>query len=221
MLKRFTILLLLVVITASANAQNMRFSVATDLGGQRSFKKGQQFWALGHTVHALFNLTPKDGIYVWFAYYTNGKFTNELTANAKSPLTTPQQINYTTRATMRFKHFSVGWRKYLKGNCEIEKGWNLYATAGFGLLPGRIINTHSVSIDTSLYNVPVREGKANFKRLTADLGLGWEKPIGADFFLYAEGRVWIPASDYPSKYIFVNDNAPLAAMMNVGLRILF
>ena len=221
MLKRFTILLLLDVITASAFAQNMRFSVATDLGGQRSFKKGQQFWALGHTVHALFNLTPKDGIYVWFAYYTNGKFTNELTATAKSPLTTPQQINYSNRATMRFKHFSVGWRKYLKGNCEIEKGWNLYATAGFGLLPGRIINTHSVSIDTSLYNVPVREGKANFKRLTADLGLGWEKPIGADFFLYAEGRVWIPASDYPSKYIFVNDNAPLAAMMNVGLRILF
>lgn len=221
MLKRFTILLLLAVILASANAQNMRFSVATDLGGQRSFKKGQQFWALGHTVHALFNLTPKDGIYVWFAYYTNGKFTNELTANAKSPLTTPQQINYTNRASMRFKHFSAGWRKYLKGNCEIEKGWNLYTTAGFGLLPGRIINAHSVSIDTSLYNVPVREGKANFKRLTADLGLGWEKPVGADFFLYAEGRVWIPASDYPSKYIFVNDNAPLAAMMNVGLRILF
>jgi hypothetical protein len=88
-------------------------------------------------------------------------------------------------------------------------------------MPGRVSNAHSVSIDTSLYNLPVREGRANFKRLTADLSLGWEEPIGADFFFYTEGRIWIPASDYPSKYIFVNENAPLVVMLNVGIRILF
>ena len=65
------------------------------------------------------------------------------------------------------------------------------------------------------------DGKANFKRLTVDLGLGWEKPLGADFYFYAEGRVWIPASDYPSKHIFINNNAPVAAMVNIGLRLLF
>jgi hypothetical protein len=199
----------------------MRFSVATDLGIQRSIKKEQQFWSLGHTVNALFNITPKDAIYVWFGYYTNGKFNNQLTATGKAPLTNPQQISYTNRTLLRSKHFSVGFRKYLVGNCETEKGWNLYASAGFGLLPGRITNTHSVVIDTALYNVPVLSGTSNFKRLTADLGLGWEKPIGAEFYLYAEARTWIPASDYPSKFLFVNDNAPLTAMLNIGLRILF
>ena len=72
-----------------------------------------------------------------------------------------------------------------------------------------------------VYQVPVRIGKANFKRLTLDLGLGWETPLGADIFIYAEGRAWIPTTDYPSKYIFINDNAPLVGMINTGIRILF
>jgi hypothetical protein len=221
LLKRITILILFVACTNTAFSQNLRFSIATDLGIQRSLKKEQQYWSLGHTVNALFNITPKDAIYVWFGYYTNGKFNNQLTATARSPLTNPQQINYTNSALLRSKHFSVGFRKYLVGNCETEKGWNLYASAGFGLLPGRITNTHSAAIDTALYTIPVLSGTANFKRLTADLSLGWEKPIGAEFYLYAEGRTWIPASDYPSKFLFVNDNAPLTAMLNIGLRMLF
>jgi hypothetical protein len=122
---------------------------------------------------------------------------------------------------MRFKHISIGWRKYLKGTFNAEQSWNIYGYSGFGLLLGRIENTHSVPIDTTVYIVPVRVGKANFKRLTLDLGLGWEAPLGADIFIYAEGRAWIPTTDYPSKYIFVNDNAPLVGMFNVGIRILF
>lgn len=199
----------------------MQFSFATDLGLQRSIKKEQQFWAVGQTIHAIFNFTPKEGLYVWFSYYTNGNFKNNLTAKAKSALTIPQEIDYVNRSQIRFKQFSIGWRKYLVGACDNEKGWNLYATAGLGLLPGRVTNVHTVSIDTADYNVPVLEGKGNFKRLTADLALGYEKPIATSFFLYTEGRVWIPASDYPSKYLFVNENAPFAAMLNFGLRILF
>ncbi len=204
----------------SASGQTA-FSLATDLGLQRSFKKGQQYWAGGHTIHTHFHFTPKDGAYAWVSYYSVGKFNNEVIATAKSPSTIPQQINYTNKAEMRFKHVSLGWKKYLKGNAFAEEGWNLYAYAGFGILLGRVLNSHSVPIDTSVYAVPVRRGKANFKRLTADLGLGWEMPIGADTYLYSEGRVWIPTSDYPSKYLFVNDNAPLVAMFNVGIRILF
>lgn len=209
------------LLTAAAWSQQMQFSIATDLGAQRSLKKEQRFWSVGQTVHAIFNLTPKEGVYIWFSYYTNGNFKNNLTATAKSGLTIPQAIDYVNQSKLRFKHFSIGYRKYLVGACDIEKGWNLYATAGLGLLPGRVTNVHSVAIDTADYNVPVLSGTANFKRLTADLALGYEKPLGADFFLYAEGRAWIPASDYPSKYIFVNDKAPLTAMFNIGLRILF
>ncbi len=199
----------------------LNFSVNNDLGLQRSFKKGQQYWAGGHTVHLQFNLTPKEGPYVWASYYSVGKFRNNVTATAKSPSTTPQQINYVNSAEMRFKQVSIGWKKYFKGNCEIEDGWSLYAYAGFGLLIGRVENSHSVSLDTNTYNVPVRAGKANFKRLTADLGLGWEVPIGGAVFFYNEVRVWIPTTDYPSKYIFVNDNAPVVGMLNFGIRILF
>lgn len=197
------------------------FSVGSDIGFQQNLKKDQSFWTLGHTTNALFHLTPKDGIYTWFSYYTNGRFKNDLTATAKSPLTNPQQISYTNSTRMRLKHFSVGWRRYLKGKPDAESSWNLYSVAGLGLLLGRVDNIHSTFIDTSLYTVPVRSGKGNFKRLTLDLGLGFEYPIGGDFYLYMEGKVWVPTTDYPSKYIFINNNAPYVAMLGAGLRILF
>lgn len=167
-----------------------------------------------------FNFTPKDAAYAWFSYYSNGKFRNHLTATAKLPATIPQEVKYDNDSEMRFKEISIGWKKYLKGNCANES-WNIYAYAGFGLILGKVVNIHSASIDTNVYFVPVRAGKANFKRLTADLGLGGEIPIGAEIYLYTEGRVWIPTTDYPSKYIFINENAPLVAMLNVGIRILF
>lgn len=220
-LKKISGSLLFVFAFAIAAAQPAQFSIATDLGLQRSFKKGQQYWAGGHTIQVQFHFTPKDGAYAWVSYYTNGKFSNNVTATAKSAVTVPQQINYVNNAVMRFKQISIGWKKYLRGAFNIEEGWNIYGYAGFGLILGRVDNAHSVSIDTTVYQVPVRIGKANFKRLTLDLGLGWEVPLGGDVFFYAEGRAWIPTSDYPSKYIFVNDNAPLVAMINAGIRILF
>lgn len=221
MIKRITIPFFLLLFSTGIFCQYPQLSVATDVGIQRNFKKEQQYWAIGQTIHAIFHLSPKDGIYTWFAYYSNGKFNNDVTATAKSPFGVPQQINYINSGKMRLKHFSTGYRKYLTGTADAEKKWNLYAYAGLGILLGRIENTHSVFIDTVGYNVPVRSGKANFKRLTLDLGLGWEMPIGGDFFFYTEGRVWVPTTDYPSKYIFVNDNAPFVGMLNIGLRIFF
>lgn len=199
----------------------MRFSLTTDLAVQRSLKKEQQFWAAGQTIQGIFHITPKAAVYIWGAYYTNGNFRNVLTATAKSPTTLPQQINYISRSKMRFKHISIGFKKYLVGASDNQKGWNLYASAGLGLLPGKVTNTHTVDIDTAIYNVPVLNGVANFKRLTADLALGYEKPLATDFYIYAEGKVWVPASDYPSKHIFINENAPFAIMLGIGLRILF
>jgi len=216
-----TILLFFCSLFSEAFCQYPEFSLATDLGVQRNFKKEQHYWSFGHTVQAIFHFTPKEAVYIWFSYYSNGNFRNDVTATAKSPLTVPQEISYINRAQMRPKHFSVGYKKYLKGSQEIEKGWSLYAYAGFGLLLGRIQNIHTVAIDTTLYNVPVFSGKANFKRLTVDLGLGGEVPIGGDFYLYIEGRAWLPTTDYPSKFIFVNNNAPLVGMLNGGLRLRF
>ncbi|HWR33019.1 MAG TPA: hypothetical protein VN451_05820 [Chitinophagaceae bacterium] len=218
--KRFIISPFIICFSSVVFCQT-KFSIATDLGLQRSFKKEQQYWAVGHTVQAQFNYNAKSGFYAWIAYYSVGKFSNNVTATAKSIITSPQTVNYINNAEMRFKHFSLGWKRYLKGSCHAEEGWNLYGYAGLGILLGKVINSHSAFIDSSVYFIPVRSGKANFKRLTADLGLGWEIPLGGDVFFYTEGRVWIPTTDYPSKYIFVNDNAPLVGMLNFGIRILF
>ncbi len=205
----------------SLNAQVEGFSIATDFGIQRSFKKEQRYWAVGHTVQAQFHFTKKDAAYAWISYYTEGKFNNELTATAKSPLTSPATIAYLNRAAMRFKQLSIGYKNYLRGSFDSEKDWTVYAYGGFGLMMGRVINSQDPQIDTNDYDLPVRSGKANFKRLTLDVGIGYEIPLGADIFFYNEARAWIPTTDYPSRHIFVNDNAPFTGMINFGLRILF
>lgn len=187
----------------------------------RSFKKEQRYWAFGQTVTAHFHFTPKDGAYGWLVYYSKGRFNNDLSATAKSGTISPQKIDYRNRAEMDFRHVSLGWKHYFKGSADVEKSLNIYGYAGFGLMLGKVINTHSVNIDTSDYKLPVLAGTANFKRLTLDLGLGTEYPLGADVYFYLEARAFIPASDYPSKYIFINNNAPLAGSANIGFRILF
>lgn len=208
-------------VAAIASGQSAQFSLATDANVLRSFKKDQRYWAIGQTVHGHFHFTPRDGFYAWLSYYSDGRFGNTVTATAKSTTTTPQQISYRNDALLRFKHISLGWKRYLKGTCESEKQWSLYGFAGFGLMLGVVTNTHSVNIDLNAYDAPVLVGKANFKRLTLDLGLGAEQPVGGDVFLYAEARALAPTTDYPSKYLFVNDNAPFTATANLGIRILF
>lgn len=218
--KKIVITFFVALFSVTAFCQNL-FSFATDIGAQRNFKNDQLYWAFGYTTQAQFHITSRDGVYAWFAAYSPGHYKNKLTATAKSPVTLPQEIAYTNKGKMRLKQFSLGWRRYLKGTPDAEKGSNFYAFGGFGLLLGRVDNEHSPTIDTADYNTPVRSGRANFKRLTLDLGAGWEYPIGADFYLYSEGRVWVPTTAYPSDYIFVNNNAPFTGMINLGLRLLF
>lgn len=202
-------------------SQAKGFSITTDLDIQRSFKKEQQYWAVGQTAQVQFHFTQKETIYFWFAYYSNGKFSNDLTASAKNISTNPQTINYLNDARMRFKHLSLGWKHYFKGTYDADQAWNLYSYAGFGLMLGQINNSQSVPVDTSVYYVPVLNGKATFKRLTFDLGLGWEVNLGGDIYFYNEARVWIPTTDYPSNYILINQNAPVMGSLNFGIRILF
>jgi hypothetical protein len=214
-------LLLLSFTDLQLYAQPPATSMSTDFTILRSFKKQQQFWAAGQSIVGHIHITPKDGAYAWFSYCTNGKFTNQLTAAAKSPLTTPQQIAYDNKASMRFQHISMGWKHYLKGTFNSEHTWNLYGYAGLGLMMGRVENIHSVVIDSSDYFIPVLPGKASFKRLTLDLGLGYEIPLGGDFFFYVEARTMIPTTDYPSDHLYINKDAPLTGSGHLGLRILF
>ncbi len=226
--KKILLPALLLFFLNTANAQSNtsetywpRFSFSNDVSAVRSFKKEQKFWAVGHTAIATFHISATDAVYFWFGIYSNGKFTNNLTATAKSITVTPLQINYNNKAKMGFRHFSAGWKHYLKGVPDEQTKWSMYGSAGFGIILGNVTNTSSIAIDSLNYSQPVLNGKGNFKRLTVDLGLGAEYPLGSDFYLYAEGKVWLPTTDYPSKYIFVNEKAPLVGLLGVGLRLLF
>jgi hypothetical protein len=200
-----------------------RVSVGTDISFQRNFKKDQRFWTIGQTVTIDWHFTPKEGAYALVCYYSNGNFKNKLSATAKSPGTIPQEIFFINSSQVRLEQISFGWKHYYVGSSDAEKNWNLYALVGFGLIFGKATNKYSIAVDTSLYNEPLQpvNGSGHFKRLTIDLGAGWEIPLGGDIFIYSEGKAWIPTTEYPSKYLFVNNNAPLAAMISAGLRILF
>lgn len=222
MQKRSIIFLAFILMSLPSFSQG-RFSLASDLAVQHNFKGQQRFWAIGHTSNIILHLSETDGVYASFVYFSNGEFTNRLSAVAKSPGTIPQQINYRSDVQMRLKQFSLGWKRYLVGatKADADRDWNLYAGVGFGVVLGRVINQLSVSPDTALYTIPVRGGKANFKRLTLDLSLGVEFPLSTDVYLYSEGRCWIPTTDYPSKHILVNENAPFVAILGLGVRVLF
>lgn len=200
-----------------------QLSVATDVSILRNFNKNQKFWAFGQTVQANFHLSKKDAVYTWISYYTSGKFKNNYTAIAKDPFATvPPSVRYTSYSALRYRHLSVGWKRYLLGSFDSEYRWNFYGYAGFGLLLGKASNTYNAVIDTASYrlNSP-RLGEGNFKRLTLDLGLGGEFPLGTDIFLYTELRTWRPTTHYPSPYLNKdNYSIPAVGAVNLGIRIL-
>jgi hypothetical protein len=198
-----------------------QFSLATDMNLVRSFKEDQEFWNIGQTVSGQFHFTPKDGAYIWLAYTSDGRFMRRYEATAKDPNANPQTISFINRSRISYRHLSMGWKHYLLGRANKEVGGSLYAYAGFGLMMGRASNTFIDGIDTSNYTVPVLPGKGNFKRLTGDLGIGYDWQVGGDIFLYLESRALVPISDYPTGYILNSKYAPLTGSLNFGVRILF
>jgi hypothetical protein len=204
----------------SAEAQ-IRFSVSPDISLMRNFSPKQKFWALGETVQGNVHFSPKETMYAWISYYTPGKFKNNLIADAKSSATSPLAVPFRATSKWRNNEFSIGWKHFFKGAFDYEDAINIYGLAGFGLMFTKVENVFNTSIDTAQYNVPVLPGNNKFNRLTLDLGIGAEYPLGADFFIYTDLRTWIPASDYPSKYLVSNKNVPRPFMISAGLRILF
>ncbi len=197
-------------------------SVTTDLSLLRSLSEGQKFTAIGQTVQFQYHFTLKETGYAWISFYSPGKYRNLLTATAKDPLTTPATINYTSRSELRFRQISLGWKHYFKGAYDGEDPFNIYGTAGFGLLLSKIENTYDQAIDTAFYVLPEKAiaGSGDFRRLTFDLALGTELKLGSGIYFYTELRSWLPASSNPSPYLF-DKYTPQVAILNGGIRILF
>ncbi len=219
-MKKILVIILLLFTKLPLHAQQA-FSLATDLSLLRNFSKDQQFTTVGQTIQANFHLTPKESVYAWVSYYVNGKYDNELLATAKDPFSGPDVQYYKSSSKLGFSQFSLGWKHFLKGNYANEN-WNLYGTAGFGLLTGRVENTHDPVIDTSVFFIPNKSiaGVGKFRRLTFDVAIGSEINLATGLYLYAELKSWLPISNYPSRYL-LNNSVPQVLMLNGGVRILF
>lgn len=195
------------------------FSIATDLSLLRSISKGSGFWAVGQNVRVDYHITEKWSAFTLVNYYTNGKFTNAATAEAKSLLTTPATIAYSATTKVRYRQVSVGLKRYFKGQFDTEDGYSIYGFGGFGLLFGNVETTTDQAVDSFLYKAQPIAGKGNFSRLTLDLGAGAELELGTGIYLYSELRTWFPASSYPSSYLYNND-LPRVITWNTGIRVL-
>lgn len=205
----------------STNAQ-VAASLATDVTVLRNFSPDQKFWAFGQSIRGDFHFSKKETGYAALVYYSPGTFHNTFIANARSPFTSPSKVAYYVASEWRMREVSIGWKHYFRGSYYEEKSWNVYGLAGFGLVFTKTRNTFK-PVDSALYDAPKAPvlGDGEFKRLTLDLGLGGEIPLGGNFFAYGEVKTWLRASDYPSPYLHNNKNVPLPAIVCAGLRILF
>lgn len=218
--KIFTLFLLAFFSRLTLDAQ---FSLATDISLLHNFDGQQPFTVIGQSVHGQWHVEEKITLYAFFTYHSNGKYVNQLTANAKTSGTQPQSISFANRSEMRLRHLSLGIKKYFLGSYKKLENINLYGTGGFGLIMGTASNSFAVAVDTSLYSIQnnLRTGSGDFKRLSFDLAAGFEIPVAYEIFLYSEARVHIPTTSYPNNYLLKNRNAPFLAGINAGIRILF
>jgi len=193
----------------------------TDISLLHNGSRNARFTTVGQTIGAQFHLTQKTGAYVHVSYYVNGSFRNNSVATPKDTAGAAIGLPFSSRSKLGYRGLSVGYKQFLRGSYDNERSWNIYATAGFGLLSGSIENIFDRVIDSSIYVVPgVTAGSGRFTRLTFDVALGAEKAMAAGFFLYGEVRTWLRASSYPSPYL-PNNNVPSVLLLNGGVRILF
>jgi hypothetical protein len=211
------------LLSSSCLFAQVKFSLGTDISCLHNFDEEQKFTVAGQTIIPQWHLDKKNTLYAWFSYHANGKYKNNLTATAKSPSIQPQTFSFSNESEMKLRQFSIGIKRYLIGSYEHLERINLYAAGGFGLMLGNASNTFSTYIDTALYTIQsnVVHGSGDFKRLTFDITGGIEFPVSYEIFLYSEVRMHIPTTDYPSKYLVKNSNAPFLGGINLGIRILF
>ena len=201
----------------------IKFSAATDISLLHNFDPQQKFTVVGQTILPQWHIDKKNTVYAWLTYHANGKYENTLIATAKSPATQPQTISFSNQSVMRLRQISFGFKRYIIGSFENLEKFNLYAAGGFGVMYGHASNTFDTYIDTALYTIQynVVHGAGDFKRLTFDITGGVEFPVAYELFIYSEIRMYIPTTDYPSKYLLNNSHAPLLGSINLGIRIIF
>lgn len=217
-MKKFVFLLAVSFAYLSGVAQ---FSIATDFTELRNLSDNQKFWASGQTVQGNFHITEKESFYGWLNYFGNGRFSNDVLSQAKSSSILPQTFSYNVSSLWRYHQFSVGWKHYLKGSYHEFDKVSIYSLVGFGLITSKVTNTFSTHPDTARYNVnPPLEGNGIFRKLSLDLGLGAEWPVGGTFYFFTDARAWLPTSAYPSPYM-QNTNRIMPVTVSVGLRVLF
>jgi hypothetical protein len=124
----------------------IKFSAATDISLLHNFESTQKFSVVGLTLIPQWHL-DKTTVYAWLSY-ANGKYKTDLTATAKSSTTQPQTI-FVNESETRLRQVSIGIKQYLIGSYESLKA-SVYGGGGFGLIHGRVFNTFSTAIDTSL-----------------------------------------------------------------------
>jgi hypothetical protein len=206
------VLIFFFLLSNSCLFAQIKFSAATDVSILHNFDPQQKFTVIGQTI------LPQ-----WLTYHANGKYENTLIAAAKSPATQPQTISFSNQSVMRLRQISFGFKRYIIGSFENLEKFNLYAAGGFGVMYGHASNTFSTYIDTALYTIQynVVHGAGDFKRLTFDITGGVEFPVAYELFIFSEIRMYIPTTDYPSKYLLNNSHAPLLGSINLGIRIIF
>ena len=200
-----------------------RFSLSTDVSVLHNFDSKQKFTVVGQTIIPQFHFDKKNTGYIWFTYHGNGKYKSTLNATAKSSSSFPQSFNFTNQSEMRLRQFSLGLKRFLKGGYDDLTKFNIYTTVGFGLIIGGASNTFPANVDTSLYYIQnnIMNGSGDFKRLTFDLGGGFEFPVSYEIFIYSEIRMQIPTTCYPNNYLLKNSNSPFVGTFNFGIRVSF
>jgi hypothetical protein len=216
-------LLILSLVFFSALHAQVKFSLATDFSVLRNFDGQQPFTVFGQTLQGQWHVDEKNSFYTWFDYHSNGKYNSQLTATAKSVATQPQSISFTNNSEMKLRQLSIGLKRWLLGSYKKTDKFNLYGSAGFGLIMGTASNNFSLVVDTLQYRVQnnITSGTGHFKRLSFDITGGWEIPVAYEIFVYSEARIHIPTTGYPNNYLLKNTNAPFTGSINIGLRILF
>ncbi|MEO6070180.1 MAG: hypothetical protein ABIN57_02460 [Chitinophagaceae bacterium] len=220
-LKKLFLFSFLIIAGLHGSAQ-YTFSIATDLNLLHNFTKDEAFTTIGQTVYYQLHISKKETGYALISYHTGGKVKNNITAIANNATTFPQKISFSATSKIKLSQISLGWKHYFRGGSNEEQTWGLYSTAGFGLLTVKVENTFNKTIDTLSYKLlpTLSSGTGNVKRLTVDLGLGGEIPIGPSIYFYGELRTWIPASNFPSPYLY-NNKIPKMLLLSGGVRILF
>jgi len=215
------IVVFIIFISVALQAQSA-FSITTDASVLRNFTKGQAFTSIGQSVFANFHINRKETLYAGISYYVKGKYSNALVAVEKDTSGGVMSLNYTSNSKLGYRQVSIGLKHFFKGAFNNEESLNIYGTAGFGLLTGRVENTFDREVDSSIYTIPQQSisGSGRFRRLTFDVAVGAETKLAAGFFLYGELRTWLQASSYPSPYLY-NNNTPQVLLLNGGVRILF